>query len=165
MKVPSLASTPTSTVTNWEDTRMEKLSSPSTFLGALGASSFFGSSSFFLGTAIGPMSPCGPPASAGALALGVGVGLGLACACPLCASARGPSNQRMAVSVSAKRSWEQAFPLGPLRDFALCIKSISHCLFISFYTSIDARTQLFRSFFRPCQGQVRVIVFAVQVAA
>src|ERR1043166_7084214 len=77
MKAPSLESTPTSTVTNWEATRMEKLSSPSTFLGVLGASSFGGGSSFFLGTAIGPMSPCGPPASAGALvgccALGVGL--------------------------------------------------------------------------------------------
>src|SRR5580765_3091824 len=89
MNTPSFESTPTSTVTNCEATRMEKFSSPSTFLGPLGVSSFLGASSFFLGTAIGPMSPSGPPASAGTLdcgvALGVGVGVGLACVCPLCA--------------------------------------------------------------------------------
>src|SRR5579864_8113370 len=123
---------------------MEKLSSPSTFLGALGASSFGGGSSFFFGTAIGPMSPCGPPASAGALALGVGVGL--ACSCPLWAFATGLASHKPVIRISA-RLRKQAFALEMQWGSNACIKSISHCLFMDFYTSIDARTQLFRSHF------------------
>src|SRR5579859_18988 len=128
---------------------MEKLSSPSTFLGALGASSFGGGSSFFLGTAIGPMSPCGPPASAGALALGVGVEVGLACDCPLWACATGLAIHKPVVRISAARLRKQAFALEMQWGWNACIKSISHCLFMDFYSSIDARTQLFRSHFSP----------------
>src|SRR5580765_3703457 len=155
MKDPSLDSTPTSSVTNCEATRMEKLSRPSTFLGALGASSFLGSSSFFLGTAIGPISPCGPPASAGALGCGdaLGVGVGLGCFCPPCACATGASIHRTVISASKTTNRKQAFPLEIRCDSAVCIKSISHCLFMSLYISIDARTQLFRSLFPALQGR------------
>src|SRR5260221_7073942 len=145
IKAPSLESTPTSTVTSWEATRMEKLSSPSTFLGALGASSFGGGSSFFLGTAIGPMSPCGPPASAGALALGVGVGVavGLAWACPLCACATGMDSHKPAMRTSAARKRKQAVALEIGSGLTACIKSILHCLFLRFYFCIDSPNQLF----------------------
>src|SRR5882724_6009858 len=144
---------------------MEKLSSPSTFLGALGASSFGGGSSFFLGTAIGPMSPCGPPASAGALALGVGVAVGLAWACPLCACATGMDSHSPAIRESAARKRKQAFPLEIRSGLTACIKSISHCLFMSLYFSIDARTQLFRSHFSRAAGPVRTIVFAALICS
>src|SRR5207248_11499004 len=63
MNCPSLVITLTSTVTSGTFTRNEKSSSPSGFL-IFGVFSGGGvSSGFFLGTAMGPVSPCGPPAS------------------------------------------------------------------------------------------------------
>ena len=73
--IPSFVNTPTSSVTSGTFTRIEKSGMPSTFLGGFGVSSFLGSSAFFLGTAMGPMSPCGPPASGGAFCW--------FCCCPL----------------------------------------------------------------------------------
>src|ERR1043165_9000926 len=148
MNIPSLVSTTTSTVTSCERTVIEKLSSPSTFLGVGAGSSFLGGSSFFFGTAMGPISPVGPPASAGALGFCcAGVGVGLAWFCGLCAyPASAPSHVHPA-RINTEKLRQQGFTLEIFDDKAFCIKNISDCPFLSFYLSIDARTQVFEWLF------------------
>src|SRR5215467_4134591 len=51
----------------------------------------------------------------------------------------------------AARPRQQGFPLENISDKAFCIKHISDCLFVSFYLSIDARTQLFSGIFWPAR--------------
>jgi len=49
--------------------------------------------------------------------------------------------------IATKYKRQQAFTLEMNFSEAECIKSISDCLFMNLYISIDARTQLFRGFF------------------
>src|ERR1051326_3090439 len=131
---------------------MEKLSSPSTFLGVGDGSSFLGGSSFFLGTAMGPMSPVGPPASAGAFdgcwfCCAFGGGVGRPCFfCPSASPAGAPSHT-IPATINAAKLRQQGFTLEIFSDKAFCIKTISHCPFLSFFLSIDARTQDFEWLF------------------
>src|SRR5215471_3735546 len=146
--MPSLVSTPTSRVTRGTLTRMEKLGIPSTFCGSLGTSSFFGGSSFFFGTAIGPMSPCGPPASPVALGCCAGVGVGVAAVCPWAKRQVPPADNNPRVRTKNHTAEDQQVnTLENENDRAVCIKRISACLFEGFYSSIDARTLLSRSHF------------------
>src|SRR5205823_1530970 len=154
INMPSLLNTPTSSVTKGTLTRMEVSGIPSILLGPWGRGSFFGSSSFFLGTAIGPISPWGPPAS--------GVLLGLFCwfcwlwlGCEpagccvwLCPRPVPVESDNPNTTASANMILTNMTKAKELDFFIDQIKHILYCPFERFYISIDARTHHFRRFFK-----------------
>src|SRR6266852_5342276 len=104
---------------------MEKFSfSPSTFFGPLGASSFLGSSSFFLGTAIGPMSPWGPPASGAGFCEGVGVGVAAGWLFGFCANPSDVASHRAVANIRALRYLDLKITLEDVGGLLTFIKSI-----------------------------------------
>src|SRR5947209_5209094 len=155
MNMPSLLSTPTSMVTKGTLTVMVVSGIPSIFLGPWGLGSFFGSSvSFFLGMAMGPMSPWGPPASP--VLLGLFCWFGLCCEPEGCCVWLCP---RPAVVVSANPAStmmaKRFLNMTKAKELDFFIGQIKHilcCPFGRFYISIDARTHHFRRFLKipPC---------------
>src|SRR5262249_45981964 len=132
----------------------------STFCGSLGTSSFLGGSSFFLGTAIGPMSPWGPPASPVALGCWPACGVGVGVAWPWAKRCVSPAdmNPRVRTAAVTAHNELQGNTLENENDWAARIKRISACLFRWFYSSIDARTHLSRShFLNSGRGSWRVV--------